>query len=142
MICQLPTDIMELIIKNIPNCIDLINMNRSSLALCKATRFTIAKRTLAKNLQKFTKRRFCVNIKCYDDTADIFINVHNYYNRRYVHSWQKPLNSSKIVVNNKLYSVNSHYCCECFKKNVLVGNNEKVSHNYRISDQVNVTFCK
>ena len=142
MICQLPSDIMELIIKNIPNNIDLINMNRSSLALCKATRFTIAKRTLAKNLKKFTKRRFCVNIKCYDDTADIFINVHNYYNRRYVHSWQKPLNSSKIVVNNKLYSVNSHYCCECFKKNVLVGNNEKVSHNYRIPDQVNVTFCK
>jgi len=142
MICQLPTDIMELIIKNIPNNIDLINMNRSSLALCKATRFTIAKRTLAKNLKKFTKRRFCVNIKCYDDTADIFINVHNYYNRRYVHSWQKPLNSSKIVVNNKLYGVNSHYCCECFKKNVLVGNNEKVLHNYRVSDQVNVTFCK
>lgn len=142
MICQLPTDIMELIITNIPNCIDLINMNRSSLALCKATRFTIAKRMLAINLKKFTKRRFCVNIKCYDDTADTFINVHNYYNRRYVHSWQKPLNSSKIVVNNKLYSVNSHYCCECFKKNVLVGNNEKVSHNYRISDQVNVTFCK
>ena len=140
MICQLPTDIVELIIKNIPNCIDLINMNRSSLALCKATRFTIAKRTLAKNLKKFTKRRFCVNIKCYDDTADTFINVHNYYNRRYVHSWQKPLNSSKIVVNNKLYSVNSHYCCECFKKYVLVGNNEKVSHNYNIPNQVNVSF--
>ena len=142
MICQLPTDIMELIIKNIPNCQDLINMNRSSLVLCKATKFTIAKRMLSKNLKKFTKRRFCVNICCYDETSDLFINVHNYYNRRYVHKWQKPLNASNIVVNNKMYSINSHYCCECFKKNVLVGNNEKVSHNYRIPEQVNVTFCK
>ena len=142
MICQLPTDIMELIIKNIPNCQDLINMNRSSLVLYKATKFTIAKRMLSKNFKKFTKRRFCINICCSDDTSDLFIKVHNYYNRRYVHSWQKPLNASNIVVNNKIYSINSHYCCECFKKNVLVGNNEKVSHNYRIPEQVNITFCK
>jgi predicted transcriptional regulator len=143
MICQLPNDIMELIIKNIPNCQDLINMKLSSVVLSQLiTRFAIVKNMLSKNFKKFTKRRFCVNVCCYDDTEDIFTNVHNYYYRRYVHIWQPALNVAKVLINNKTYKINSHYCCECFKKNVLVGNNEKVSHNYRIPDQVNVTFCK
>ena len=141
MICQLPNEIIEIIINNLTNYQDVINMKLSSLVLSQViTRFTIAKRTLAKNFKKFTKRRFCVNVCCYDDTEDIFTNVHNYYYRRYVHTWQPALNVAKVLINNKTYSINSHYCCECFKKNVLVGNNEKVSHNYHIPNQVNVTF--
>jgi len=141
MISQLPNEIIEIIINNLTNYQDLINMKLSSLVLSQViTRFTIAKRMLSKNLFSFTKRRFCVNIYCYDETEDIFTKVHNYYYRRYVHTWQPALNVAKVLINNKTYKINSHYCCECFKKNVLVGNNEKVSHNYRIPDQVNVIF--
>ena len=143
MICQLPTDIIELIIKNIPNCQDLISLKMSSYVLYTSiSKFTISKHILSSKLYVFTKRRLCINRCCYDDTEDIFINVHNYYYKRYVHTWQEALNTSKIIVNNKTYAIKSHYCCECFKKYVLVGNNEKAVHNYRIPNQVNVTFCK
>lgn len=141
MICHLPSDIIEIIINTLTNYQDLISLKLSSSLLCKSiSKFLISKHMLSSKLNVFTKRWLCINICCYDDTEDIFINVHNNYYRRYIHTWQEALNVAKVLINNKTYKINSHYCCECFKKYVLVGNNEKVSHNYRIPDQVNVTF--
>lgn len=143
MICHLPSDIIEIIINTLTNYQDLISLKLSSSLLCKSiSKFLISKHMLSSklNVNVFSKRWLCINISCYDDTEDIFINVHNYYYRRYIHTWQVALNVAKVSINNKTYKINSHYCCECFKKYVLVGDNEKVSHNYRIPDQVNVTF--
>ena len=40
----------------------------------------------------------------------------------------------------KFYNINSHYCCECLKKFVLVGSNSNVIENYQNCEQVNVVF--
>ena len=141
MICDLPNEIIEIIIKNLTDYHDVISLKFSSYVLYTSIgKFTINKHILSSKLYVFTKRWLCINRCCYDDTEDIFINVHNYYYRRYIHTWQEALNTSNIIVNNRTYAIKSHYCCECFKKYVLVGNNEKVSHNYNIPSQVNVAF--
>ena len=48
----------------------------------------------------------------------------------------------ELIINNKIYNVVSPYCCECFKKYVLIGdrkNVEEIYHN-NLCDQVNIQF--
>ena len=102
--------------------------------------FAIAKQMLSEKLGLFSFRELCINTDCYDDTYDVFTFVHNYYYSRYLHYKQYALNASSIIVNAKCYNINSHYCCECFKKFVLVGSNSNAIENYQNSEQVNVIF--
>ena len=102
--------------------------------------FAIAKQMLYKKFGQFSFRKLCINIDCYEDTYDVFTFVHNYYYSRYIHYRQYALNTSVIIVNAKYYNINTHYCCECFKKFVLVGTNSNVIENYRNSEEVNVIF--
>ena len=102
--------------------------------------FAIAKQMLSEKLGLFSFRELCINDGCYDDTYDVFTFVHNYYYSRYLHYRQYALNASSIIVNAKCYTISSHYCCECFKKFVLVGSNSNAIENYQNSEQVNVIF--
>jgi hypothetical protein len=86
----------------------------------------------------------CINIDCYEDTFEVFKEIHHYSDRRYVHKKQKALNTSIIIINNKKFTIKSHYCCECFKKYVLIGdrkNVEEIYHN-NLCDQVNIIFTR
>jgi len=102
--------------------------------------FAIAKLMLSEKRGLFSFRELCINNDCYEDTYDVFTFIHNYYYTRYLHYRQYALNTTTIIVNAKSYNINSHYCCECFKKFVLVGSNSKAIENYEDSEQVNVTF--
>ena len=102
--------------------------------------FAIAKQMLYKKFGQFSFRELCINIDCYEDTYDVFTFVHNYYYSRYLHYRQYALNTNIIIVNAKYYNMHSHYCCECFKKFVLVGSNSNAIENYQNSEQVNVSF--
>ena len=102
--------------------------------------FAIAKLMLTEKLGLFSFHELCINDGCYDDTYDVFTFIHNYYYTRYLHYKQYALNTTSIIVNAKCYNINSHYCCECFKKFVLVGSNSNAIENYQNSEQVNVIF--
>jgi len=102
--------------------------------------FAIAKLMLSTKLGLFSFRELCINNDCYEDTYDVFTFVHNYYYSRYLHSRQYALNSTRIIVNAVYYNIESHYCCECLKKFVLVGSNSNVIENYQNSEQVNIIY--
>ena len=66
----------------------------------------------------------CINIDCWNDTVDIYENIYNRNYYRYCHFVQ-AVNSSTMTINNKIYNVNTPYCCECFTNFVLIGDNKK-----------------
>jgi hypothetical protein len=91
------------------------------------------------------KKSYCFNTKCYDDSVWVLDYVWHYGFRNYIHQVQQPMNSTTMVVNDKHYSVKSHYCPTCFVKHVLCGSNPNVSQHYGnyTNDggmQVNVSF--
>lgn len=95
---------------------------------------------LKKILFNFNNRDLCINIDCYEETFEVFKEIHHYYDRRYMHTKQKALNTSIIIINNKKFTIKSHYCCECFKKYVLIGDRKNVEVIYHndLCDQVNI----
>ena len=106
------------------------------------SRYSIAKLMLSSRLGQFSFRVLCINDNCYEDTYRVFKFGHNRFNSRYIHHRQNALNTSAIMVNEKYYNINSHYCCECFKKFVLVGSNECATEVYHWINfqQVQVIF--
>jgi hypothetical protein len=104
----------------------------------KITNFEIKKKILF----NFNNRDLCINIDCYEETFEVFKEIHHYYDRKYVHKKQKALNISIIIINNKKFTIKSHYCCECFKKCVLIGDrtNVKIIYHNNLCDQVNIQF--
>jgi hypothetical protein len=140
--CTMPYDIMLTIIEFVKlNYKDLVNLKKTCLAMNRElTSFTIAKQMLATKIENYEELFKCVNADCYEDTYDIFTYLHNYGYRRYIHRWQEALNSTKIIVNGKIYSINSPYCCECLKTHILVGTLENVTHNYGHDSQVNIVY--
>ena len=104
--------------------------------------FDIAKLMLSEKFGRFSFRDLCINVDCYEDTYDVFTFVHNYYYSRYLHTKQYALNQTLIIINSKKHTIKTHYCCECFKNFVLVGDKdyEKIDVNYDIIDQVNITY--
>jgi hypothetical protein len=142
MLCNLPDEIIKLISS-------FINDDHKTLVnfklICKSTyntisAFTIAKLMLSNKLGVFSFCYLCINPECYEDTYSVFTFIHNYYYTRYLHYRQYALNDTSIIVNAKSYNIHSHYCCECFKKFVLVGSNPNVVENYNKCEQVNVAF--
>ena len=104
--------------------------------------FDIAKKILFKNFGLFTFRTFCANCYCCDDTEDVFYRHYRKDDSYYEHIYQLALNKTEIIINNKFHTVRTHYCSECFKKYVLVGDRENVIHNYSWIDEVNITYEK
>jgi hypothetical protein len=140
--CTMPYDIMLTIIEFVKHDYkDLVNLKKTCLTMNRElTSFTIAKQMLATKIENYEELFKCVNADCYEDTYDIFTYLHNYGYRRYIHRWQEALNSTKIIVNGKIYSINSPYCCECLKTHILVGTLENVTHNYDHDSQVNIVY--
>ena len=142
--CDLPNDIIQIIIGYLQSVHRVKTKMTCKLMynLVKDYPFDIAKQTLFKNFGLFTFRTFCANCNCCHDTEDVF---HRYYRKGdsyYVHIKQLALNETKIIINDKFHTVRTHYCSECFKGHVLVGNRENVIHNYSWIDEVNITYRK
>ena len=109
--------------------------------------FSVARERLRKFFEEFvpTKRQECINPECVKETENALLYVWEYGRCAYEHSDRRPaLNITTMVVNGKQHWAQSHYCCECFKWHVLVGDNKKVSQHYGDyldgCEQVNVTF--
>ena len=62
---------------------------------------------LPNRLGLFSLRTYCANTNCTKTTEDVFYRHYRNHSYGYEHVRQLALNS--------------HYCCECFKKFVLVG---------------------
>jgi len=141
-IFELPNDVNKLIFDYLlKDYIFLSALKTTCKSMYKAISvFAIAKLMLSEKLGLFSFRELCINPECYEDTYDVFTFIHNYYYTRYLHYRQYALNSTSIIVNAKFYNINSHYCCECLKKFVLVGSNSNVIENYQNCEQVNVVF--
>jgi hypothetical protein len=95
--------------------------------------FSVAQARLQEFFEKFvpTKRLYCINPECIEDTECPVLYIWKANSVTYEHNKRQPaLNMSIIWVNGKKHWFRSHYCCECFKKYVLVGNNKHVSQHY------------
>ena len=109
--------------------------------------FSVARERLQEFYEKFvpTKRQECINPFCVKETENALLYVWEYGRCAYEHSDRRhALNITTMVVNGKQHWAQSPYCCECFKRHVLVGDNKKVSQHYGDyldgCEQVNVTF--
>ena len=140
--CTMPYDIILTIIEFVKHDYKyLVNLKKTCLDMNREiTSFTIAKQMLTAKIKNYEELFKCVNADCYEDTYDIFTYLHNYGYRRYIHKWQEALNTTKIIVNGKIYCINSPYCCECLKTHILVGTLENVTHNYDLDTQVNIIY--
>jgi len=157
-ICDLPRELIALIVDRIGNKDYLVSFKETCVLFSKSvSQFYIAGQMVSVKYGVFTerpvdhsvsyniKKSYCFNTKCYDDSVWILDYVWHYGFRNYIHQVQQPMNSTTMVVNDKHYSVKSHYCPTCFVKHVLCGSNPNVSQHYGnyTSDggmQVNVSF--
>jgi len=95
--------------------------------------FSVAQARLQEFFEKFvpTKRIYCINPDCVKETEAAVLYVWEDQSLDYEHTdRQAALNVTTMRVNGKPHWVQSHYCCECFKKHVLVGHNKNVSQHY------------
>ena len=141
-IYELPNDVNRLIFDYLMKDYQFLSTLKTTCkSMYKAISvFAIAKLMLSNKLGLFSFRELCINPQCYEDTYDVFTFIHNYYYTRYLHYRQYALNTTTMIVNAKCYNIHSHYCCECFKKFVLVGSNSNAIENYQNCEQVNVVF--
>ena len=141
-IFAMPYDIIRHIIYYVgDNTKFLINLKQTSMFMNREiTSFTLARQMLLTKLGHYEDLFRCVNVDCYEDTYDIFTYLHNYGYRRYIHTWQEAVNETTIVVNSKSYKIKHPYCCECFKKYILIGTRENVIENYDQESNVNIIY--
>ena len=95
--------------------------------------FSVAQARLLEFFEKFvpSKRLYCINPNCIEDTEGPVLYIWEDRSLAYMHNErQMALNITTMQVNGKPHWVQSHYCCECFKKHVLVGNNKNASQHY------------
>ena len=140
--CDLPNDIIQIIIGYLES-VHRVKTKMTCKLMYKVIEyhpFDIAKQMLFKNFGIFNCQKYCINKYCCDDTEDIFYRYYCYNILHWQHTKQEPLGKTKMIINNKIYKVVSPYCCECFKKYVLVRERENVTHNYRWSFEPNVSF--
>ena len=163
-ICDLPSEIIAMIVDLLGNKDYLVHFKETCCLFNKSvSHFYIAGLLVSAKYGVFTTRLIknedvcfwdyqrCINVDCYDETENVVSDVWNYGFGRYIHTHQQPLNTAIMIVDGKPYSVKSQYCCECFKRHVLVGSNPNASQHYgEVFDgfsradglQVNVTFNK
>ena len=141
--CDLPNELVQIIIGYIKHYSYLVLLKRTCLANYNCvSRYSIAKLMLSSRLGLFSKRLYCANINCCKDTEDVCCR--RYYNNcpGYVHVKQLALNKTIVLINDKKHDLNTHYCSECFKKFVLVGELKNVKHNYDWIDELNITYIR
>ena len=140
---DLGDDIIEIIIGYIKhyNYLALLKMtcvrNNNHIS-----RYSIAKLMLPKRLGLFSLRTYCANTNCCQDTADVFYKHYRNHSYGYEHVRQLALNKTTVVINLKRHKLNTHYCNECCKIFVLVGELKNVKHNYNWIDEVNIRYPK
>jgi hypothetical protein len=95
--------------------------------------FSVARERLKEFFEKFvpTKREYCINPECVKETESAVLYIWEAHSQAYEHTdRQAALNITTAWVNGKPHWIRSHYCCECFKKHVLVGKNKNASQHY------------
>lgn len=118
-------------------------MSESSSDFIKAKQLLYAK--FEKNIKPSVQQKVCcINSYCCLDSESAILYVWEANSCGYEHSKQDAMMNTEMVVNGKLYPINTPYCCECFKKFVFPGDNNKVSQHYGDyiygCHLVNVTF--
>jgi hypothetical protein len=105
----------------------------SSIKSSDHVSFSVAQERLQEFFEKFvpSKRKYCINPECVEETEGAVFYIWKANSVTYEHNKrQAALNMSIIWVNGKKQWIRSHYCCECFKKHVLVGDNKHASQHY------------
>lgn len=95
--------------------------------------FSVARERLEEFFKKFvpTERYECINPACVMDTEGAVLYIWEANSLAYEHTKrQKALNTTTMWVWGEKFWFRSPYCCECFKKHVLVGDNKNVSQHY------------
>lgn len=146
----MPIEIVILIIKQINDIESLLNTKMCChLYNGLVSDFLIKKVILSKKLFNYKpyikdagtylNYNCCINVDCFWDTIDVYEHIYHRGYRRYCHFTQEAENSSTMTINNKIYNVNTAYCCECFTNYVLIGDNKKVKHNYQMNE-INIDY--
>ena len=149
-ICDLPSELIAMIIDRLGNKDYLVKLKETCMLFSKAiSQFYIAGQMVSTKYGVFTillkgKQSWCMNHNCGDDTESIVEYIWNYGQGHYTHHKQFALNITEIIVNGKPYNIKSHYCCECLKKHVLIGDKKYVSQHYgdyyKYGMQVNISY--
>jgi hypothetical protein len=143
--CDLSDDVFHIIISHVKHYSYLALLKRTCLRNYNCvSRLSIAKLLLSCRLSNFCPRTFCVNINCCEDSKEVFYKHYRNGDFCYEHIRQFSLQKTIALINEKKYCINTHYCSECLKKFVLVGDLRNVKHNYDYIDEVNITYaiCK
>ena len=141
--CDLNDDVVQIIIGYVKHYSYLAYLKITCLRNYNCvSRLSIAKLLLSCRLCNFYPRTYCVNINCCEDTKEVFYKHYRNGSYYYDHIRQLSLNKTIVLINEKKYSLNTHYCGECFKKFVLVRDLKNVNHNYSYIDEVNITYTK
>jgi len=141
--CDLNNDVITIIISHVKHYYYLAMLKRTCLSNYNSvSKLSITKLLLSSRLSHFSPRTFCVNINCSEDTKEIFNKHYRNGYDSYVHIKQFALKKTILLINDKKYCANTHYCGECLKKFVLVGDLRNVKHNYDYIDEVNISYAK
>jgi hypothetical protein len=141
--CDLNTDVIETIISHVKHYYYLALLKRTCLSNYNSvSKLSIAKLMLSYRLSQFSPRTFCININCCHDTKEVFKTHYRHGYDSYVHIKQFALNKTILLINEKKYCLNTHYCGECLKKFVLVRDLKNVRHNYDYIDEVNISYTR
>ena len=141
--CDLPPDTIQIIIGYVKHYYYLALLKRTCLSIYNSvSKLSIVKLMLSNRLSIFSPRTFCININCADDTKAVFDKHYRNGYDSYVHIKQFALKQTTALINEQKYKFNTHYCSECLKKFVLVGDLRSVKHNYDYIDEVNITYAR
>ena len=139
--CDLADDVIEIIIGYVKHYKYLALLKRTCLTTYNSvSKLSIAKLMLSSRLGLFSQRIYCANTTCCQDTEDVFYRHYRNHIAGYEHIRQLALNKTIVLINDKKHCLNTHYCSECFKKFVLVGELKNVKHNYTWIDELNITY--
>ena len=143
-ICDLPSDIITLIIRQLGNYEYLIALNITCKSLSKLiSKFDVTKELFSVLFSRFNPHELhkynihrtylsrCVNERCKEETENACEYIWEAHDGLgYKHIRQEAQNTNIMIINKKKFWFRSPYCCECFKKHVLVGNNKNVAQHY------------
>ena len=136
-------DVLQIIISHVKHYYYLALFKRTCLTNYNCvSRLSISKLMLSSRLGQFSQRIYCINTNCCQDSENVFYIHYFNNNDGYVHIRQLALNKTIVLINDKKHSLNTHYCSECLKKFVLVGELNNVKHNYKWIDEVNITYTR
>jgi hypothetical protein len=133
-ICDLPSEIIAIIVADLGKYEYYIGLNTTCKSLSNlVSKFSLTREMLNEFFEKFvpTKREDCINPKCVKETEYAMLHIWEARSLAYEHTCrQAALNVTTMVVNGVKQWIRSPYCCECFKKHVLVGENNNVVQHY------------